>query len=91
MANVYYVGDWAIMTGPVFHENPFYVSHKGVDIYNYGKWLKAALAYMSDPAPHWGNNFIQLKEDLNEKRRIFPYVGDGGRSPVFIRRGGKSV
>jgi len=43
MSNVYYVGDWAIMTGPVFHENPFYVSHKGVDIYNYGKWLKAAL------------------------------------------------
>ncbi|MCK4337402.1 MAG: hypothetical protein KAX11_05625, partial [Candidatus Aminicenantes bacterium] len=43
MAKIYYVGDWAIMTGPFFYETPFYNSMKGIDIYNYGKWLKAAL------------------------------------------------
>jgi uncharacterized membrane protein len=43
MAKVYYVGDWAIMTGPVFIETPFYQSTKGVEIFNYGKWLKEAL------------------------------------------------
>jgi uncharacterized membrane protein len=43
MAKVYYVGDWAIMTGPVFIETPFYQSTKGAEIFNYGKWLKEAL------------------------------------------------
>jgi uncharacterized membrane protein len=43
MARVYYVGDWAVLTGPVFAETPFYYSHKGLDIYNYGHWLKSAL------------------------------------------------
>ncbi|MEW5902579.1 MAG: glutamine amidotransferase, partial [Acidobacteriota bacterium] len=43
MARVYYVGDWAVMTGPLFIETPFYQSTKGVDIFNYGKWLKEAL------------------------------------------------
>jgi len=43
VARVYYVGDWAVLTGPVFAETPFYYSHKGLDIYNYGHWLKSAL------------------------------------------------
>jgi len=43
MAKVYYVGDWAIMTGPVFAETPFNFAHKGLEIYNYGHWLKDAL------------------------------------------------
>jgi len=43
MAKIYYVGDWAVMTGPVFAETPFYHSPKGLDIFNYGKWLKEAL------------------------------------------------
>jgi uncharacterized membrane protein len=43
MAKIYYVGDWAVLTGPVFAETPFYYSHKGLDIFNYGKWLKDAL------------------------------------------------
>lgn len=43
VAKIYYVGDWAIMTGPVFIETPFYQSSKGAEIYNYGKWLKDAL------------------------------------------------
>jgi hypothetical protein len=43
MAKVYYVGDWAVMTGPVFAETPFFHSPKGLDIFNYGVWLKDAL------------------------------------------------
>jgi uncharacterized membrane protein len=43
MAKVYYVGDWAVLTGPVFAETPFHYSAKGLDIFNYGKWLKEAL------------------------------------------------
>ena len=43
MAKIYYVGDWAVLTGPVFAESPFNFAHKGLEIYNYGKWLKEAL------------------------------------------------
>jgi uncharacterized membrane protein len=43
MAKIYYVGDWAVMTGPVFAETPFFHSPKGLDIFNYGIWLKEAL------------------------------------------------
>lgn len=43
MAKVYYVGDWAVLTGPVFAETPFHYSHKGLEIFNYGVWLKDAL------------------------------------------------
>jgi len=43
VAKIYYVGDWAILTGPVFAETPFYHSPKGLDIFNYGRWLKEAL------------------------------------------------
>ncbi len=43
MAKIYYVGDWTVLTGPVFAETPFYHSPKGLDIFNYGQWLKDAL------------------------------------------------
>ncbi|MEX0721514.1 MAG: glutamine amidotransferase [Balneolaceae bacterium] len=43
MAKVYYVGDWAILSGPSFYETPFHIAPKGLDIFNYGKWLKEAL------------------------------------------------
>ncbi|MGA2258004.1 MAG: glutamine amidotransferase [Thermoguttaceae bacterium] len=43
MAKVYYVGDWAVMLGPVFAETPFNYAFKGTDIFNYGKWLKEAI------------------------------------------------
>ncbi len=43
MAKIYYVGDWAVMCGPVFAETPFSYAHKGLEMYNYGKWLKDAL------------------------------------------------
>ncbi|MFI5387859.1 MAG: glutamine amidotransferase, partial [Fimbriimonadales bacterium] len=43
MAKIYYVGDWAVLTGPVFAETPFHHSPKGLEIFNYGTWLKDAL------------------------------------------------
>jgi len=43
MKKVYYVGDWAVLTGPVFAETPFHHSPKGLEIFNYGVWLKDAL------------------------------------------------
>jgi uncharacterized membrane protein len=43
MARIYYIGDWAIMCGPVFAETPFNYAYKGLQTYNYGKWLKEAL------------------------------------------------
>lgn len=43
MANIYYVGDWAIMLGPVFAETAFNYAPKGTEIFNYGHWLKTAL------------------------------------------------
>jgi uncharacterized membrane protein len=43
MAKVYYVGDWAVLLGPVFAESPFNYAFKGTDIFNYGTWLKEAL------------------------------------------------
>ncbi|NND33445.1 MAG: hypothetical protein HKN76_12710 [Saprospiraceae bacterium] len=57
MAKIYYVGDWAVLTGPVFAETPFYYSHKGLDIFNYGIWLKNALESTGDhtveSVPSW--------------------------------------
>ncbi|MDD4869263.1 MAG: glutamine amidotransferase [Kiritimatiellae bacterium] len=43
MAKVYYIGDWAVLMGPGFAESPFQNAQKGLDIFNYGKWLKSAL------------------------------------------------
>lgn len=43
MARIYYVGDWAVMLGPVFAETPFNHACKGVELFNYGHWLKNAL------------------------------------------------
>jgi len=43
MSKVYYVGDWAVGCGPLFAETPFNYTWKGLDVYYYGKWLKAAL------------------------------------------------
>ncbi len=57
MAKIYYIGDWAVLTGPVFAESPFNYSHKGLDIFNYGKWLKTALEstgkHQVDSVPTW--------------------------------------
>jgi len=32
MAKIYYVGDWAILTGPTFAESPFQFAPKGLEI-----------------------------------------------------------
>ncbi|MFC1544639.1 glutamine amidotransferase [Gemmatimonadota bacterium] len=57
MAKIYYVGDWAVQCGPVYAETPFNYSHKGLEVINYGKWLKAALesdgANEVDSVPTW--------------------------------------
>lgn len=43
MAKIYYIGDWAVMLGPLFAETPFNYAWKGTDIFNYGHWLKDAI------------------------------------------------
>ncbi len=43
MAKIYYIGDWAVLMGPQFAESPFNYEWKGLEIFNYGKWLKDAL------------------------------------------------
>lgn len=43
MSRIYYVGDWAIMMGPIFAESPFNYEYKGAEIFNYGTWLVNAL------------------------------------------------
>jgi hypothetical protein len=43
MAKIYYVGDWAVLLGPHFAESPFQSDQKGLEIFNYGTWLKNAL------------------------------------------------
>jgi uncharacterized membrane protein len=57
MAKIYYVGDWAVMLGPVFAETPFSHQVKGTEIFNYGTWLKAALEstgeHQCDSVPTW--------------------------------------
>ena len=57
MAKIYYIGDWAVLTGPVFAESPFNYEHKGLDIFNYGKWLKDALEsdgnHQVESVPTW--------------------------------------
>lgn len=57
MARIYYVGDWAVMCGPVFAETPFNYAYKGLELFNYGKWLKAALEssgeHQVESVPTW--------------------------------------
>lgn len=43
MAKIYYIGDWALMLGPMFAETPFNYAWKGTDLFNYGRWLKEAI------------------------------------------------
>ncbi|MBL4701558.1 hypothetical protein JYU15_01165 [bacterium AH-315-I18] len=57
MAKIYYIGDWAVMLGPCFAETPFNYSMKGLEIFNYGHWLKEALESTGeqtvDSIPTW--------------------------------------
>ncbi len=69
MAKVYYVGDWAVLTGPVFAESPFQFAHKGLEIFNYGKWLKDALEssgkHEVNSVPVW--DFYKLRPGAYEQ------------------------
>ena len=75
MAKVYYVGDWAVLTGPVFAESPFQFASKGLDVFNYGKWLKEALEsneqHEVKSVPSWEfyklgpNQFEQILEEYD--------------------------
>jgi len=69
MAKIYYVGDWAVLNGPVFAESPFNFEHKGLEIFNYGKWLKEALEssgkHVVDSVPSW--DFYKLGPGEYEK------------------------
>ena len=40
---VWYVGDWAVQIGPVYAETSFNHAAKGLDLVNYGHWLRDAL------------------------------------------------
>ncbi|MDD4107463.1 MAG: glutamine amidotransferase [Prolixibacteraceae bacterium] len=57
MAKIYYVGDWAVLLGPHFAETPFQSAQKGLEIFNYGTWLKNALESNGknqvDSVPSW--------------------------------------
>lgn len=69
MSKVYYVGDWAILSGPSFLETPFHIAPKGLEIFNYGKWLKDALEstgeHEVDSVPSW--DFYKLGPGKYEK------------------------
>ncbi len=69
MAKIYYVGDWAVLTGPTFWETPFHHAAKGLDIFNYGKWLKEALESTGEhevnSVPSW--DFYKLGPGEYEK------------------------
>lgn len=69
MAKIYYVGDWAVMTGPVFAETSFNHVPKGLEIFNYGKWLKDALESSGEhevlSVPTW--DFYKLPPGAYEK------------------------
>jgi uncharacterized membrane protein len=69
MAKIYYTGDWAVLTGPVFAESPFNYGHKGLDIFNYGKWLVEALEsdgrHQVHSVPSW--DFYKLGPGEYEK------------------------
>jgi uncharacterized membrane protein len=69
MAKIYYVGDWAVLNGPVFAESPFNFEYKGIEIFNYGKWLKKALESSGknevNSVPSW--DFYKLAPGEYEK------------------------
>ncbi len=57
MAKIYYVGDWALVVGPMFIESPFQAEYKGAELFNYGYWLKSALEstgeHQVNSVPSW--------------------------------------
>lgn len=79
MAKIYYVGDWAILSGPSFYETPFHIAPKGLEIFNYGEWLKNALESSGkhdvNSVPSW--DFYKLGpgayEEILDEYDVFIY------------------
>ena len=69
MSKIYYVGDWAVILGPLFVETPFNYTWKGTEIYNYGTWLKDALESSGEhqvtSVPSW--DFYKLEPGQYEQ------------------------
>jgi uncharacterized membrane protein len=69
MAKIYYIGDWAVMLGPLFAETSFNYAWKGLDTVNYGHWLKDALEskgqHQVTSVPTW--EFYRLPPGQYEK------------------------
>jgi uncharacterized membrane protein len=96
MAKIYYAGDWAVLTGPVFAESPFQFAHKGLEIFNYGFWLKDALestgAHQVNSVPVW--EFYNMGpggyEKILEEYDVFIFSDFEGKlfqlSPEFFDR-----
>ena len=103
MAKIYYVGDWAVMTGPVFAESPFNFEHKGLEIFNYGTWLVDALQssgeHTVESVPSW--DFYKMPpgawEEILDEYDIFIFSDVEARlfqlEPTFFDRSkfGKQV
>lgn len=62
MSKIYYVGDWAVELSPIYAESPFNDDVKGVEVFNYGKWLTEALhssgKHQVKSVFNWGCNFV---------------------------------
>jgi len=96
MAKIYYVGDWAILTGPVFAESPFQFAPKGLEIFNYGEWLVKALESSGEhtvkSVPSW--DFYKLPpgryEEIIEEYDILIFSDFEGKlfqlAPDFFNR-----
>ncbi len=63
MANVLYIGDWAVALGPIFAETPFNYAFKGLETYRYDSYLHDAIEstgeHSCDTMPTW--DFYAMK------------------------------
>lgn len=96
MAKVYYIGDWAIMLGPMFVETPFDYAWKGTSLINYGHWLKEALEstgeHNADSVSTW--DFYQLEpgrwEEILDEYDVIIFSDVGAKNfqlaPQFFDR-----
>ena len=57
MARVFYVGDWAMVLGPIFAETPFNYAYKGLETFRYDHYLRDAIestgAHSCDTCSTW--------------------------------------
>jgi len=96
MAKIYYVGDWAVLTGPTFAESPFQFAPKGLEIFNYGEWLVKAMESTGEhqvtSVPSW--DFYKLQpgryEEIIEEYDVLIFSDFEGKlfqlAPDFFNR-----